>query len=235
MIPIKTLIVGAGLVAYGCAYSALRDGSEVFIADHSTEFGLPNIWPSLVENRYAIPLDFETERGFEGNEMGFRHEWIMKSMNIELAKKGVILLNKTRIVSSTNLPQGILVHLKGASQIEGEHTFDAVIDATNDTWIPWSRAHDLSAVSIRYDVKRKLSTGYLHLDTEVEKFSDADLQLERYDGTIESWYSEHHESSNTKILEIMPTKLPIDRKMWSCDQRFLKGMGLWNELMELTQ
>jgi len=166
--------------------------------------------------------------------MGFRHEWIMKSMNIQLAKKGVILLNKTRIVSSRNLPQGILVHLKGASQIEGEHMFDVVIDTTNDTWIPWAQEHNLTEASIRYDVLRKSSTGFLHLDTEVENFSDADVQLERYDGTIESWYAGQHESSNTKILEIMPTKLPVERKMWSCDQRFLKGMDLWNELMELN-
>ena len=227
--------MGAGLVAYGCAYSALKEGSEVFIADHATEFGLPNVWPSLVENRKTIPLNFETDKGFEGNDQGFRHEWIMKSMNIQLAKRGVVLLNKTRIISSINSPKGMVVHLRGASQIEGEHIFDVVIDTTKDTWIPWAQEHNLTDVSIRYDVKRKASTGFLHLDTECNNFSDAHLQLERYDGTIESWYTEKHESSNPKILEIMSTKLPVKRKMWSCDQRFLKGMSLWDELMELTQ
>ena len=234
MIPIRILIVGAGLIAYGCTYSALKDGYTVFIADHSTEFGLPNVWPSLIENRQNIPLNFETEQGFEGKETGYRHEWIMKSMNIQLAKRGVVLLNKTRITSSVKSSEGILVNLKGASQMEGEHMFDFVVDTTNDTWIPWAKQHHLTDVSIRYDIEREFATGFLHIDNEIENFSDAEIQLERYDGLTESWYSGQKESTNTKILEIMPTKLPLNRKMWSCDQRFLSGMNLWNELVEMT-
>ena len=233
MISIRILIVGAGLIAYGCVFSALKEGNKVFVADHSTEFGLPNVWPSLLHNRENIPLNFETEQGFEGKDTGFRHEWIMKSMNIKFAKQGVILLNKARIVSSLKSPGGFRVHLKGASQIEGEHVFDMVIDTTKDTWIPWAKQHNLTDVSIRYDVERKSATGFLHIDTEVENFSDAQLQLERYDGLIESWYRGQKESSNPKIIEIMPTNLPVDQDMWSCEQRFLNGMNLWKKLMEM--
>ena len=235
MITIRVLIVGAGLVAYGCAYSALKEGCTVFIADHSTEFGLPNVWPSLIKNKENIPLDFETERGFEGNEAGYRHEWIMKSMNIQLAKKGVTLLNKARIVFSKKSPDGFNVQLKGASQIEGDRVFDVVVDTTKDTWIPWAKQHNLSDASIRYDVQCGLATGFLHLDTEADYFSNTQLQLERYDGLIESWYTGEKESSNTKILEIMPTNLPIDQEMWSCDQRFLNGMNLWEGLKEMNK
>ena len=233
MILIRILIVGAGLIAYGCAYGALKEGFKVYIADHSTEFGLPNIWPSLLHHRDNIPLNFETEQGFEGKDTGYRHEWIMKSMNIQLAKQGAFLLNKTRIASSAKCPEGFLVNLKGASQMEGEHIFDIVVDTTNDTWIPWAKHHNLTDVSIRYDVKREFATGFLHIDTETDNFSDAALQLERYDGLTESWYKGQKESSNTKILEIMPTKLPVQQEMWSCDQRFSSGMSLWTELMEM--
>ena len=233
MIPVRVLIVGAGLIAYGCVYSALKEGNKVFVADHNTEFGLPNVWPSLLHNRDNIPLNFATEQGFEGKDTGFRHEWIMKSMNIQLAKQGVILLNKARIVSTVKSQSGFSVHLKGASQMEGEHMFDMVIDTTKDTWVPWAKQHNLTEVSIRYDVERKPATGFLHIDTEVENFSDAQLKLERYDGLIESWYSEQKESSNSKILEIMSTYLPVDQNMWSCEQRFLNGMNLWNKLMEM--
>ena len=235
MILIRILIVGAGLIAYGCAYGALKEGFKVYIADHSTEFGLPNIWPSLLHHRDNIPLNFETEQGFEGKDTGFRHEWIMKSMNIQLAKQGVFLLNKTRIASSTKCPEGFLVNLKGASQMEGEHIFDIVVDTTNDTWIPWAKHHNLTDVSIRYDVECEFATGFLHIETETDNFSDATLQLERFDGLTESWYSGEKESTNTKILEIMPTNLPIDQDMWSCDQRFLNGMNLWEELMEMNK
>lgn len=235
MITIRVLIVGAGLVAYGCAYSALKEGCTVFIADHSTEFGLPNVWPSLIKNKENIPLNFETERGFEGNEAGYRHEWIMKSMNIQLAKMGVTLLNKARIVFSNKSPDGFNVQLKGACQIEGDRVFDVVVDTTKDTWIPWAKQHNLSNVSIRYDVQCGLATGFLHLDTEADYFSNTQLQLERYDGLIESWYTGEKESSNTKILEIMPTNLPIDQEMWSCDQRFLNGMNLWEGLKEMNK
>ena len=234
MIFIRVLIVGAGLIAYGCAYSAIKEGFKVFIADHSTEFGLPNVWPSLLFNRENIPLDFKTDQGFEGKDSGYRHEWIMKSMNIQLAKQGAILLNKTRIASSVKSEEGFLVNLKGASQLEGEHVFDIVVDTTNDTWIPWAKLHNLTDVSYRYEIERDFATGFLHIDTEIESFSDADLQLERYDGLVESWYSHQKESSNTKILEIMPTQLPTDRKMWSCDQRFSCGMNSWKELMEMN-
>ncbi len=234
MILIRALIVGAGLIAYGCAYSAIREGFKVFIADHSTEFGLPNVWPSLLLNRESIPLDFKTDQGFEGKDSGHRHEWIMKSMNIQLAKQGVTLLHKTRITSSIKSPSGFLVNLKGASQMEGEHIFDIVVDTTKDTWIPWAKHHHLTDVSYRYEIERDFATGFLHIDTEIEDFSDADLQLERYDGLVESWYSHQKESSNTKIIEIMPTQLPIQREMWSCDQRFLSGMNSWNELMEMN-
>ena len=51
-------IVGAGLVAYGCAYSALQEEHEVYIADHAIEFGLPNVWPSVLLDRQSIPLLF---------------------------------------------------------------------------------------------------------------------------------------------------------------------------------
>lgn len=233
MILIRILIVGAGLIAYGCAYGALKEGFKVYIADHSTEFGLPNIWPSLLHHRDNIPLNFETEQGFEGKDAGYRHEWIMKSMNIQLAKQGAFLLNKTRIASSAKCPEGFLVNLKGASQMEGEHIFDIVVDTTNDTWIPWAKHHYLTDVSIRYDVEREFATGFLHIDTETDNFSDAALQLERYDGLTESWYKGQIESSNTKILEIMPTKLPVQQEMWSCDQRFSSGMSLLKELMEM--
>ena len=234
MISIRILIVGAGLIAYGCAYSALKDGYKVFIADHSTEFGLPNLWPSLLHNRQNIPLNFETEQGFEGKDTGYRHEWIMKSMNIKLAKRGVILLNKTRITSSSKSTEGILVNLRGASQLEGDHMFDCVVDTTKDTWIPWAKQHNLTDVSIRYDVEREFATGFLHIDTEIDNFSDAELQLDRYDGLTESWYKGQKESTNTKIIEIISTKLPLQTEMWSCDQRFLSGMNLWNELMEMN-
>ena len=231
MISIRILIVGAGLIAYGCAYSALKDGYKVFIADHSTEFGLPNLWPSLLHNRQNIPLNFETEQGFEGKDTGYRHEWIMKSMNIKLAKRGVILLNKTRITSSSKSTEGILVNLRGASQLEGDHMFDCVVDTTKDTWIPWAKQHNLTDVSIRYDVEREFATGFLHIDTEIDNFSDAELQLDRYDGRTESWYKGQKESTNTKIIEIISTKLPLQTEMWSCDQRFLSGMNLWNEFV----
>jgi len=234
VILVKILIVGAGLIAYGCAYSALKEGNKVFVADHSTEFGLPNVWPSLLHDRNNIPLNFETEQGFEGKDSGFRHEWIMKSMNIQLAKQGVVLLNKVRIVSSAKLPSGFNVHLKGASQMDGKHMFDMVIDTTKDTWIPWAKQHNLTDVSICYEIERKPATGFLHIDTEAGNFSDAQLQLERYDGLIESWYSEQKESSNSKILEIMSTNLPVDQNMWSCEQRFLNGMNLWDNLMEMN-
>ena len=74
---LKILIVGAGIVAYGCAYSALKEGHEVHIVDHAIEFGLPNVWPSVLLNRESIPLSFSTEQGFEGSDSAFRHEWIM--------------------------------------------------------------------------------------------------------------------------------------------------------------
>ena len=212
----------------------MNNGYKVFIADHSIEFGLPNVWPSLLHNRDNIPLNFETEQGFEGRDTGYRHEWIMKSMNIQLAKQGVVLLNKARITSSIRSQQGILVNIKGASQMEGEHTFDIVVDTTQDTWIPWAIQHNLTDVSIRYEVEREFATGFLHIDTEIESFSDSELQLERYDGLVESWYGCQKESLNTKILEIIPTKLPLQRKMWSCDQRFSGGMNLWKELMEMN-
>ena len=61
------LIVGAGLVAYGCAYAALQDGHKVHVADHSIEFGLPNMWPSVLLDRDSIPLSFSTDQNFEGS------------------------------------------------------------------------------------------------------------------------------------------------------------------------
>ena len=85
----KVLIVGAGIVAYGCAYSAINAGHEVHIVDHSIEFGLPNVWPSVLLDHQSIPLSFSTDQGFEGTSSAYRHEWIMKGMSIELAKLGV--------------------------------------------------------------------------------------------------------------------------------------------------
>ena len=118
--------------------------------------------------------------------------------------------------------------------MEGEHTFDIVVDTTQDTWIPWAIQHNLTDVSIRYEIEREFATGFLHIDTEIENFSDSELQLERYDGLVESWYGGQKESLNTKILEIIPTKLPLQREMWSCDQRFSSGMNLWKELTEMN-
>ena len=77
----NVLIVGAGLVAYGCAYAALQDGHKVHVADHSIEFGLPNMWPSVLLDRDSIPLSFSTDQNFEGSDSSFRHEWIMKGMS----------------------------------------------------------------------------------------------------------------------------------------------------------
>ena len=74
------------------------------------------------------------------------------------------------ITSSVKSSEGILVNLKGASQMEGEHMFDFVVDTTNDTWIPWAKQHHLTDVSIRYDIEREFATGFLHIDNEIENF-----------------------------------------------------------------
>ena len=124
----KVLIVGAGLVGYGCAYSALQDGHQVHIADHSIEFGLPNMWPSVLLKRDLIPLSFSTDQNFEGSDNSFRHEWIMKGMSIELARLGAEYLHRTRIVSSILDSNGLYtVELIGAGQQNGVFDYDKVI------------------------------------------------------------------------------------------------------------
>ena len=152
----KILIVGAGLVAYGCAYAILQDGHNVHVADHSIEFGLPNMWPSVLVKRNSIPLSFSTDQQFEGSNNSFRHEWIMKGMSIELANLGAKFFNRTRIDTSTRLESGVYsVDLIGAGQKNGIVEYDRVIDTTQDTWIPWAKSHNISDVSNTYHVERK--------------------------------------------------------------------------------
>ena len=162
----KILIVGAGLVAYGCAYSALQDGHEVHIIDHSIEFGLPNVWPSVLLDRKSIPLSFSTDQQFEGIDSAFRHEWIMKGMSIQLAKEGVQFSHRTRVVySKKNDNDKYEVSLTGAGQINGIVTYDKIIDTTKDTWIPWATPHQISNPTNSYNIERKEATGFVHLQS----------------------------------------------------------------------
>lgn len=226
----KILIVGAGLVAYGCAYSALQEEHEVYIADHAIEFGLPNVWPSVLLDRQSIPLSFSTDQQFEGVGSSFRHEWIMKGMSIELAKHGAKFLHRTRVISvrehDTNQYE---VNLAGAGQQNGVFEYNKIIDTTQDTWIPWATPHNLSISSIRYDVERKEAIGYVHLRSESNEFTNTIYQIDRQDGLSESWYSENHTTTNRKVIEIISTMLPTNHSLWDCSERFQTGMKLWSD------
>ena len=226
----NVLIVGAGLVAYGCAYAALRDGHKVHVADHSIEFGLPNMWPSVLLERDSIPLSFSTDQNFEGSDSSFRHEWIMKGMSIGLARLGAEYLHRTRIVSSVQDNSGLYnVEFIGAGQQNGIFEYDRVIDTTQDTWIPWAKPHNISEVSNTYHVEREEAVGYVHLQSNTSEFHDAIYQIHRHDGLSESWYQGDHTTTNRKVIEIISTMLPVNHALWDCSVRFQTGMKLWSD------
>ena len=225
----KILIVGAGIVAYGSAFAALNDGHEVDIVDHSIEFGLPNVWPSVLLDRNSIPLSFSTDQQFEGFGSSFRHEWIMKGMSIELARLGAEYLHRTRIVSSVQENNGLYsVELIGAGQQNGVFEYDKVIDTTQDTWIPWAKPHNISQVSNTYHVEREEAVGYVHLQSNTCDFNDAIYQIHRQDGLSESWYQGDHTTTSRKVIEIISTVLPVNHALWDCSMRFQTGMKLWS-------
>ena len=226
----RILIVGAGLVAYGCAYAAQRDGHTVDIVDHSIEFGLPNMWPSVLLERDSIPLSFSTDQKFEGSDNSFRHEWIMKGMSIALATLGVKFSHRTRILESNLGDNGLYdVHCIGAGQRNGAVSYDKVIDTTQDTWIPWAKPHNISDSSIVYQVERQTATGYVHLQSNTTEFQDAIYQIHRHDGLSESWYQGNHTTTNRKVIEIISTMLPVNHALWDCSERFQTGMKLWGD------
>ena len=228
---LRVLIVGAGLVAFGCAHSAIQDSHEVFVVDHSIEFGLPNVWPSVLFNRESIPLAFSTDQQFEGTDSAFRHEWIMKGMSIELAKQGTLFSHRTRVVSTSKNSEGCYnVELVGAGQLNGKLTFDVLIDTTQDTWIPWASPHNIGDSTNRYSVERENATGFVHLQSQSSEFSDAIYQINRQDGLWESWYTGIHESNNLKVIEIIATMLPVNHALWDCTERFQTGTAIWNEV-----
>lgn len=225
----RILIVGAGIVAYGCAYAALNDTDEVHIIDHSIEFGLPNVWPSLLLDRNLIPLSFSTDQQFEGQDTSFRHEWIMKGMSIELAKKGVKFLHRTRIVSSEKIEnEKYRVEFVGAGQLNGVKTYEKIIDTTEDTWIPWAKPHNLTNSTTKYNVERQNATGFVHLQTESQYFTNSIYQIHRPDGLSESWFLGDIEIENRKIIEIISTMLPTNHSLWDCSHRFQTGIDIWN-------
>ena len=226
----NVLIVGAGLVAYGCAYAALQDGCKVQVADHPIEFGLPNTWPSVLLERNSIPLSFSTDQNFEGSDNSFRHEWIMKGMSIELARLGAEYLHRTRIVSSVQDNNGLFnVELTGAGQQNGMFEYDKVIDTTQDTWIPWAKPHNISEASNIYHAEREEAIGYVHLQSSIGDFNDAIYQIHREDGLLESWYQGDHTTTNLKVIEIISTMLPVNHALWDCSVRFQTGMKLWSD------
>lgn len=225
----KILIVGAGIVAYGSAFAALNDGHEVDIVDHSIEFGLPNVWPSVLLDRNSIPLSFSTDQQFEGIDSSFRHEWIMKGMSIELAEKGARFFHRTRVVSTERIETDqFSVDFIGAGQANGVILYDRLIDSTADTWIPWAKSHQLTNSSIRYDIERQYATGFVHLQSENQDFSNSIYQINRQDGLSESWYVGDQKTKNRKVIEIISTMLPTNQSLWDCSQRFQAGMDLWN-------
>ena len=227
----NVLIVGAGLVGYGCAYAVLQDGYKVHVADHSIEFGLPNMWPSVLFNRNSIPLSFSTDQNFEGSDNSFRHEWVMKGMSIELARLGAEYLHRTRVVSSTQENNGCYkVEFIGAGQQNGVFEYDKVIDATQDTWIPWAKPHNISEVSNTYQVEREEAIGYVHLPSNIGEFNNAIYQIHREDGLLESWYQGDHTTTNRKVIEIISTMLPVNHALWDCSVRFQTGMKLWSDI-----
>ena len=226
----NVLIVGAGLVAYGCAYAALQDGYKVQVADHPIEFGLPNTWPSVLLERNSIPLSFSTDQNFEGSDNSFRHEWIMKGMSIELARMGAEYLHRTRIVSTVQDNNGVFsVELTGAGQQNGMFEYDKVIDTTQDTWIPWAKPHNISEASKIYHAEREEAIGYVHLQSSIGDFNDAIYQIHREDGLLESWYQGDHTTTNLKVIEIISTMLPVNHALWDCSVRFQTGMKLWRD------
>ena len=154
----------------------------------------------------------------------------MKGMSIELARLGADYLHRTRIVSSVQDNNGQYnVEFIGAGQQNGIFEYDRVIDATQDTWIPWAKPHNISMVSNTYHVEREEAVGYVHLQSNTSEFNDAIYQIHRHDGLSESWYQGDHTTTNRKVIEIISTMLPVNHALWDCSVRFQTGMKLWSD------
>ena len=191
------VLIGGTVEALLLAYH-LQDNHDVYLIELEAELGLPVMHPGCViepglletymtEEQQSFLLLSQSKHGW-----GCRWDWVLKHLAANVARKGVMCLTRTRILSCTQQNTQYVVELSSSERDLPTHLVaDRVLLMSQpETQGPGRRHHNLEphqpeAFPVLTTALWKSGT---LLTEDAQHAPTTELQLQRGDGMTELWW-----------------------------------------------
>ena len=207
---------------------------RVCIIDLNQEIGFPTNFPGLIENQDLLNelLDSKDKLYLKQNELGFglRSEWLMKYLTHNAARKGVDILNRTR-VSNLFYNKNFSIELIGGGPQNQIISSKIIIDETERTYsAPGDKIHNFSndnqfIISVNESQKQYFVGTIPSLN--YQNITNCVLKIERDDELTELWFDQEPEL-NINWIEVKKCYSFSNPKFLNVD----KYVEISNEIIE---
>ena len=236
-------IIGSNLVGLLCA-DILSSNNQITIIDSELELGFPASFPGtsndldILENILQNQDQHNLFKLIKNSTINFRTEWLCKLITHKIAKNGVIVYNRTRVIESKEKEENIVIYTSG-SDINPHHLqFDIVIDLSEYSLVSLGDLKHENYQSSSKLIKPKLPVKDFFvgicLIRDLPELKEYHLALERQDNLVEVWYVEGSEQfPNNGWIESKHVSAYYDNKLMVLDDYYDKAVELAELVMNL--
>ena len=234
-------IIGNNLVGLFCA-GILSDNNEVLIINSELELGFPASFPGSSNDINFLKnflSDQQTNQLFVKDSLdssNFRSEWFSKLITHKLAKKGVLIANRTRISDINNVDGNLILSTTGGYLNVENFECKIILDFSEYSYNPLaSKTHQYKLTDSNI-IKPKIDTKQFFvgicLESEAHNLSKYQLKLPRNDGLVETWYDKDNLESPTKgWIESKTIKAYFESKIMLVEDYFIKAQEICKNMV----
>ena len=234
-------IIGNNLVGLFCA-EILSDNNDVLIINSELELGFPASYPGS-SNDVNFLKNFLSDQQITQlfikdslDSKNFRSEWFSKLITHKLAKKGVLISNRTRVSDITNVDGNLILSITGGYLNVEYFECKKILDFSEHSYNPLAnKTHQYNLID-RNIIKPKIDTKQFFvgicLESEAHNLSKYQLKLPRNDGLVETWYDKDNLESPTKgWIESKTIKAYFESKIMLVEDYFIKAQEICKNMV----
>ena len=219
----------------------LSNNNKICIIDINQEIGFPTNFPGLVNDVELIKKILATEEldnlYLNQNKKGWamRSEWLIKYLTHLSAKKGVEILNRTR-VSNIFYDDSFNIEIIGGGPNNNIIRSKIIIDETKQIHAgPGEKNHKIpidnkKIISIETDNQQYFS-GIIPTDN-IDNLPENLFQINRGDGLTEVWFDKQPKE-HVNWIEIKKCNSPSNQNLMIIDDYFHRANEINNQSLKL--
>ncbi|MDC3070210.1 hypothetical protein OA314_00560 [bacterium] len=236
-------IIGSNLIGLLCA-DILSSSNQITIIDSELELGFPASFPGTSNNSNILENILQNQdqhnlfKLIRINEINFRTEWLCKLITHKMAKNGVIIYNRTRVIEFKEKENYIVIYTSGSDINPQQLRFDIVIDLSEYSLVSLGELKHENNYSSGKFINPKIPVKDFFvgicLIRDLTELKEYHLALERQDDLAEVWYIEGKEQfPNNGWIESKRVAAYYDKKLMVLDDYYDKAVELAELVMNL--